>query len=292
MVNKNAGGSNNTGLYIGFAVFLCLLLLALGVFMLSRKSAPSEKMPVYTKAEIDAFMAGGGTPTSNVNCQAMSDNTLTWIGHKGMASIQDWAGFIVQKCSTFPRSYTENATLLGTYFSNNSRAPPNGDPYLSEAQQVDSSSATNSIGNPVCQKHIKITPTGISVAAGSNNSTDVTSSSYILKFDASYANAGNLCVFPKSSNTPTWCMFPQITLVQSRSTHNVNGVLVGDDGQPVPPGTPTGDVTAAQQAQLVAGKFKNNSDNAPRFMLLKDDGTFCMYRGYPGSPQGNPIACI
>jgi hypothetical protein len=70
-------------------------------------------------------------------------------------------------------------------------------------------------------------------------------------------------------------MLPQITLTTSGSS---------TDGSSV-------NMSATQQVQLSAGQFKNNNDTATRFMLLKDDETFCMYRGTPGAPQGNPIAC-
>jgi hypothetical protein len=100
--------------------------------------------------------------------------------------------------------------------------------------------------------------------------------SYLLKFDADNANAGNLCVFPKSGGAPIWCILPRITLTGATTTTT---------------GQPTVNVQAQQQAQLVAAKFKNANDTATRFALLKDDGTFCVYRGTPGAEQGALIAC-
>lgn len=265
-----------------------VIVIIVIVYKKKKASENSFKFPQMSLEEQQAFFAAGGKTTSNVDCQAMSNGFLSWKGHKGKANISDWSGFILQKCPTFPQTYTSNTALLSSWYSANSNAPPQGDPFLGESQSIDSGSATNFIGNPTAQKHVVVTNDGgIAMYTGTDTSGDAStipiwkagggqsSGTYTLKFDAAFSNAGNLCVFPKSGSTPTWCMFPRITLTTSGSS---------TDGSSV-------NVAATQQAQLSAGQFKNNNDTATRFMLLKDDGTFCMYRGTPGAQQGDSIIC-
>jgi len=281
-------GDDNTGLYIfgACAVFLICAILAFVLYKKKKSSGAGDQFPQMSLADQQAFFASGGTPTSNVDCQAMSNGLLSWKGHRGNAALPDWAGFTLQKCPTYPQSYTSNTALLSSWFAANSNGPPQGDPFLGESQSIDSGSATNFIGNPVIQKHIVVTNDGgLAMYDGTDTSSDSSpnwkvgggqaSGTYTLKFDANNSNAGNLCIFPKSGSTPVWCMLPQITLTTSGNS---------TDGSSV-------NVSATQQAQLVAAQFKNNNDTATRYMLLKDDGTFCMYRGTPSAQQGNPIVC-
>jgi len=267
---------------------LAVAVVVIVVIIYKKKNAKKETFPPTSAEEEKEFFASGGKATSNVDCQAMSNGLLSWKGHKGKAAIQDWAGFMLQKCSTYPQTYTSNTALLSSWYSANSNGPPQGDPFLGESQAFDSGSTTNFIGNPAAQKHIVVTTDGgIAMYTGVDTTGDASAipiwkagggqatGTYTMKFDANNSNAGNLCVFPKSGSTPTWCMLPQITLTTSGSS---------TDGSSV-------NVSATQQSQLVAAQFKNNNDTATRFMLLKDDGTFCMYRGTPGAPQGNSIAC-
>ena len=282
-------GDDNTGLYIlGACAVLFICAIVAFVVYKKNKSKPVNDFPPMSLADQQAFFASGGTPTENVDCQAMSNGLLSWKGHKGMAALPDWAGFTLQKCPTYPQTYTSNIALLTSWYSANSNGPTQGDPFLGESQSIDSGSATNFIGNPVVQKHIVVTGDGgLAMYSGTDTTGDAsatpvwkvgggnTSATYTLKFDANNSNAGNLCVFPKGGSTPVWCMLPQITLTTSGSS---------TDGSSV-------NVSATQQAQLSAGQFKNNNDTATRFMLLKDDGTFCMYRGTPGAQQGDSILC-
>ena len=279
---------DNTGLYIlgACAVLLICAIVAFVIYKNKKNKKSTNDFPKMSLADQQAFFASGGTPTENVDCQAMSNGLLSWKGHKGKATLPDWAGFTLQKCPTYPETYTSNTALLSSWYSANSNGPPQGDPFLGESQSMDSGSTTNFIGNPVVQKHIVVTSDGgLAMYDGTDTTADSTpiwkvgggraSGTYTLKFDANNSNAGNLCIFPKSGSTPVWCMLPQITLTTSGSSNNGSSV----------------NVSATQQAELTAAQFKNDNDRATRFMLLKDDGTFCMYRGAPASQQGNPIVC-
>lgn len=249
--------------------------------------APPWKPPPSTQEETDAFFNSGGVATANVDCQSMSNTQLSWIGHKGKAALPDWAGFQLQKCATYPVAFTSNTSLLSSWYSANSNAPPKGDPFLSESSSMESGTSSF-IGNPVANKHIVVRGDGsLAAYTGPNTSTDSTQTpmwatpanspgSYVLKFDANNSNAGNLCVFPKSGGDPVWCILPRITLAEASTTTT---------------GQPTVNLQSQQQAQLVAANFKNVNDTVARFALLKDDGTFCVYRGTPGSQQGTSIVC-
>jgi len=265
-----------------------VVTVAVIIYKKKKASENSFKFPKMSLEDQQAFFAGGGKTTSNVDCQAMSNGLLSWKGHKGKANLSDWSGFILQKCPTFPQSYTSNTEMLSSWYSTNSNSPPQGDPFLGESPSLDSGSTTNFIGNPTAQKHIVVTNDGgLAMYNGTDTSGDASaipiwktgggqaSGTYTLKFDANNSNAGNLCIFPKSGTRPVWCMLPQITLQTSSSS---------TDGSSF-------NLAATQQSQLSAGQFKNNNDTATRFMLLSDDGTFCMYRGTPGAQQGNSIAC-
>jgi hypothetical protein len=266
----------------------CVCIIALLVYYIYKNSKSSqEPSKPLSQSELDAFFGSGGTATSNVDCQNMSNTQLSWIGHKGTAELPDWAGFQLQKCATYPSTLTTNTSLLMSWYSANANSPPKGDPFLGENASLESGTQ-NFIGNPVANKHIVLRGDG-SLAAfnGANTSTDVTQvplwsttgstpGTYVLKFDSTYSNAGNLCVFPKSGGAPIWCIQPQITL-QTGSTTTTGQASVNLQQQ--------------QQSQLIAAKLKNASDSSPRFALLKDDGTFCTYRGTPGSQEGGAIAC-
>jgi len=278
------GEDDNTGFYLLLLGVVVIVVIIVVVYKKSK--AKKEIFPPTSDEEEKEFFASGGKATSNVDCQAMSNGLLSWKGHKGKAAIQDWSGFMLQQCSTYPQAYTSNTALLSSWYSTNSKSPPQGDPFLGESQSIDSGSTTNFIGNPVIRKHIVVTNDGgLAMYDGTDTTADSTpiwkvgggraSGTYTLKFDANNSNAGNLCIFPKSGSTPVWCMLPQITLTTSGSSNNGSSV----------------NVVATQQAQLTAAQFKNNNDTASRFMLLKDDGTFCMYRGAPAAEQGNPIVC-
>ncbi len=265
----------------------CVILFAYYVYRNSKSKSTPSSSPL-SQAELDSFFGSRSPNTADVvDCQTMSNTQLTWIGHKGMAELPDWAGFQLQKCATYPSALTTNSSLLASWYNNNVNAPPKGDPFLGENSSLESGTQ-NFIGNPVANRHIIVRGDG-SLAAfnGANTSMDATQTplwttpassqgTYVLKFDTNYSNAGNLCVFPKSGGAPIWCIQPQITL-QTASTTTT--------------GQATVNLQAQQQAQLVAAGLKNTNDTSTRFALLKDDGTFCTYRGSPGSEQGGAIAC-
>lgn len=267
----------------------CFMIIAVAFvyYIYKNKKSKTRSGGSLSQAELDEFFGSGGQATENVDCQTMSNTQLSWIGHKGTAELPDWAGFQLQKCATYPSALTTNTSLIASWYNSNSNSPPKGDPFLGENASLESGTQ-NFIGNPVASKHIIVRGDG-SLAAfnGANTSMDATqtplwttpassSGTYVLKFDADYSNAGNLCVFPKSGGSPVWCIQPRITL-QTASTTTT--------------GQATVNLQAQQQSQLSAAGLKNASDTATRFALLKDDGTFCIYRGSPGYEQGGAIAC-
>jgi hypothetical protein len=247
----------------------------------SKSPAPTP-MKKTVRAD-DAWFDEDTVPTQNVNCQDMSNSQLTWTDpdHRGLAKIEDWAGFKLQKCTTKPAQYTSNTALFGYYYStklSGGQIPPNHDPALTDKQAIDSS-GEDVVENVVAGKKLEIASNGVlslKTASGAIWSTPAGSASgtYTLKFDANTYNAGNLCVFDKDGNTP-WCMLPRVAV--SRTASSTDGSSVN--------------LSATQQSQLASGNMKNSSDTAQRFAMIDDSGQFCMYRGSPGSIQGSSIAC-
>jgi len=247
-------------------------------------SPPPPKTKKAAKQELDDWFSQSDTPPPQVDCQNLSNTKLTWSGdddHRGMAGIEEWAGFKSQKCTTKPVAYTSNPSLLSSYYStklSDGQVPPNYDPALTEKQSVDSG-GDSVVGNIVSGKNLELNSTGVlslksgSVAAWSTPA-GTASGTYTLKFDANTYNAGNLCVFDKNGATP-WCMLPRVAVSASGSSTT---------GQSV-------NLASTQQSQLADGQMKNTYDNQPRFVMIDDSGQFCMYRGKPGSITGSSIVC-
>lgn len=273
---------------LGILVLSCCASASFAAASTSTSPAPKAPPPSRKKVdqkELDDWFNSDDSPQPpKVDCQNLSNTKLAWTDpgdHRGMAGIEEWAGFKVQKCATKPTAYTNNPSLLSSYYStklSDGQVPPNYDPALTEKQSVDSG-GDSIVGNIVSGKTLELNSSGVlSLKSGSTAqwSTPAGSASgtYTLKFDANTYNAGNLCVFDKNGATP-WCMLPRIAVSTSGSSTT---------GQAV-------NLSATQQSQLAGGKMKNNSDNNSRFVMIDDSGAFCMYRGNPGAPSGSPIVC-
>jgi len=209
------------------------------------------------------------SPAATTDCQTVSNNNLTWSGHRGLAGLETWGSFNFDKCATYPTAYTTTAHFPEMYQKIGAGSPKN-DPALTEDQQIDDS-GTNVIENIISKKKLELATNGVlslrsdtGTAAWSTPSGSGTN--FKLKFDPS----GNLCVTDKDGKTP-WCMLPKVT-VQQTSTSG-------------------GNLATLQQQQLAAGNMKNTNDTAKRFVMIDDAGRFCMYRGTPGNIQGNSIVC-
>lgn len=215
----------------------------------------------------------GAAPAAATDCQSVSDDNLTWPGHKGLATLETWGSFNFDNCATYPEAYTSTPLFAQMYQKLGSGSPKN-DPALTEDQQIDDSGA-NVIENIIAKKKLELATNGV-LSLRTDTGTALwstpsgTGTNFKLKFDASSYNNGNLCVFDKDGNAP-WCMLPRVT-VQTQSTSG-------------------GNLATLQQQQLAAGNIKNTNDTAKRFVVIDDSGRFCMYRGTPGNIQGNSIVC-
>ena len=228
-----------------------------------------------TRDEMDAYLANAINPKNTVICQSVSDSFLSWTGHQGMAGIEDWAGFVYQKCATIPTSISTNSNL-SAYYDSLGPASPSQDPCLTDSQQIDSTGKT-SLENPIAGKTLSLSGTGVlSLKSGGTAIWSTPSGppdSYTLGFDSNVYNLGNLCVFPSGGKPPLWCMLPQIT-VQTMARQG-SGPSIQD----------------IQQTQLNTAHLKNFADTAPRFAMISDSGAFCMHRGTPGNIQGTFVIC-
>ena len=215
----------------------------------------------------------GPSSVPTTDCQTISNNNLTWSGHRGLAALDAWGSFNFDNCATYPVAYTSTPFFSQMYRKLGVGSPKN-DPALTEDQQIDDS-GTNVIENIISKKKLELATNGVlslRTATGTAvwSTPSGSGSNFKLKFDASSYNSGNLCVFDKNGNTP-WCMLPKVT-VQQTSTSG-------------------GNLATLQQQQLAAGNMKNTNDTAKRFVMIDDAGRFCMYRGTPGNIQGNSIVC-
>lgn len=276
-----------------FVLVLCLCVCAVSGYLFykedQKKKWKSSSKPLT--AEQLALLSGQAV-TPNVDCQNLSDTTFAWPNHQGKAEIQDWAGFVYQDCKTYPSAITTNTNLLASYYSTMGSKPPDRDPIMTESQQIDSS-GKYTIENPVAQRNLIVTNMGAVKFGNTKNSTNIWASpagqsagsgNYTLKFDSSSYNKGNLCVFPPNSSTPTWCIQNQITVptVSCSSTGSTQ----------CPAGSYSGpDLASYQNSLLNSAGLKNTSDTQPRFAMIADDGSFCVYRGTPGAPSGAPVIC-
>ena len=258
---------------------------AVAAYNYDKKPKTTPKPPPrFSSDPVDDSWFDEDTPaTPDVNCQDMSNTQLTWANpdHRGLAKIEDWAGFKLKNCTTRPVAYTSNQSLFSNYYNaklSGGQVPPNYDPALTEKQSVDSS-GYSVVGYIVAGKKLELNSSGVlSLKTGSTTNWSTpggsTSGTYTLKFDANTYNAGNLCVFDKDGATP-WCILPRVSV--STSGSSTTGAAVN--------------LSATQQSQLASGNMKNSSDNQPRFAMIDDSGRFCMYRGNPGSSTGSPIVC-
>lgn len=274
-------------------------------------------------AEQLALLAGQPV-TPNVDCQNLSNTKFAWPpSHQGMAAIQDWAGFVYQNCRTYPSAITTNTDVMTAYYSNMGPKPPDKDPAMTDAQQIDSS-GKYSLENPLAKKNITVSSLGAVKFGDTANGHNIWASpagppagsgNYTMKFDSNTYNKGNLCVFPPNSNLPSWCIQPQISVPTTSCSITATTtpcpppptdvveialIIAGARPAPVPcappPGCPPGsysgsDLASYQQSLLNSVGLKNTSDTQPRFAMIGDDGSFCVYRGTPGSPNGPPIIC-
>jgi len=217
--------------------------------------------------------SGDSAPAATTDCQSVSDNNLTWSGHRGLAELETWGSFNFDNCATYPVAYT-TTSLFSRMYQKLGAGSPKNDPALTEDQQIDDS-GTNVIENIIAKKKLELATNGV-LSLRTDTGTVLWSTpsgagtNFKLKFDASSYNRGNLCVFDEDGNAP-WCMLPRVT-VQTQSTSG-------------------GNLATLQQQQLAAGNIKNTNDTAKRFVMIDDSGRFCMYRGTPGNIQGNSIVC-
>lgn len=312
-----------------FLVICCCILIAASGFVYYqdyKKKTWKGASKKLTLAELNAMF--GTRPDKTIDCQNVSNETLTWKDHQGLAAIVDWAAFNYQYCNTIPESYTSNVNLFSNYYSVLGPSPPKNDPALTESQEIESGKVYI-IGNPVSGKILKLDGTGVltlknntsGVIDWSTPGSSITKA--VLKFDSNTYNAGNLCVFEKDKNLPIWCIQDQIwstiptTACSSSSSSStaspfdccgakacrpdvaMDAVCAGwaannppSSGSNCPPGSYTGgDLATYQNTRLNEANLKNTSDTQPRFAMISDSGTFCVYRGAPGSIQGSPIIC-
>jgi hypothetical protein len=211
----------------------------------------------------------GSSPVATTVCQTVSDNNLTWSGHRGLAELETWGSFNFDKCATYPVAYT-TTPLFSRMYQKLGAGSPKNEPALTEDQQIDDS-GTNVIENIVSKKKLELATNGVlSLRTVTGTAVWSTPSGAGTNFKLKFDTSGNLCVFDKNGNTP-WCMLPKVT-VQQTSTSG-------------------GNLATLQQQQLAAGNMKNTTDTAKRFVMIDDAGRFCMYRGTPGNIQGNSIVC-
>jgi hypothetical protein len=266
-----------------FFMIMCSFIASIIAFVVSQSNpsspapapwhkAPKSSAPAETSESIEAFFNQGKTPGPSINCQNLSNSQLSYPDHRGKATLQDWSDYKIQGCSTKPTAYTRNNQLFSEYYSTLGLGPPTNDPALTEKQSI-KNDGSHVIENVVAGKKLGFSTNG-ELSLGNQWKTPAGPiDTYTLKFDSNTFNAGNLCVFNKAGNIQ-WCMLPQVA-VQSNANSTTGRV----------------DLSTIQQGQLSAGNMKNNSDAAPRFVMIDDTGNFCMYRGSPGSTQGSAIVC-
>jgi hypothetical protein len=168
--------------------------------------------------------------------------------------------------------------MFNTYYQNLARQNPNQDPAITDHQSIDNK-GHGTVFNPVSKKSLVLSQTG-ALSLYNNSSETIEwstpagphSNTYSAKFDSSFNNNGNFCVFESGESDPIWCILPQITVTTSLNN------------QP-------GDLASIQNNQLAAGNMKNSYDARPRFAMVDDSGQFCVYKGAPGSGQTTQIIC-
>ena len=264
----------------------CVCLSTIGGIAVASQSSTGPTAPTWSPSKAPAVhldraqtlallgQVQGQSATPQVNCQNLSDQNLTWTGHQGLLDLQDWANFNYQSCNTIPHAYT-TTQMFSTYYQNIAQQNPNKDPAITDQQSIDST-GKGTVFNPVSNASLVISQTG-SLSLKKNGVTiwstpASTSGTYSAKFDSSYNNKGNFCVFRGSETAPIWCMLPQVTITTSLNN------------QP-------GNLQAIQDQQLASAHLKNSSDTRSRFVMVDDQGNFCMYSGYPGPGQTSQIIC-
>lgn len=94
------------------------------------------------------------SPATKTDCQSISNNNLTWSGHRGLAELETWGSFTFDKCATYPVAYT-STSLFAQMYQKIGVGSPKNDPALTEDQQIDDS-GTNVIENIVSKKETRV----------------------------------------------------------------------------------------------------------------------------------------
>lgn len=217
-------------------------------------------------------------------CQDISNFYGSYGAYQGVATLNDWSGFRVRKCSTMPVAVSANTALMSLISGSQFGGPKPGDPLLKEGGSL--TNGGGFLANAVANKHFVISINKACIIPGVNTASDSTTTTtwctpsgtdsknkYKFAFDTSTANAGNLCLFnaTDTGSPPVWCALPQITLQTTATSTSDAGPGLAD----------------IQQQQLAAAHMKNRADQDPRFVVLRDDGKLCMYKGTVSAPGEN-----